>query len=360
MSELSSNHISGAASAHNDYWRAVAGQVVRDRLIYAIILLYAAGAGVLALSLGQTDKLVYLDYAPVWLRGVVTAVLIYLGVTELPASIMADPKNPLARLRSRRDELLNPRVVAGGLLILGLILLNGAFTSVKNMLPDLVAFTWDRSLADLDATLHFGKDPWLWLQPLLGHHVVTRAIQYSYTGGWMIALCALTSLMAVSRQLDGLRLRFFATYAFCWIVLGNVVAGAFMSAGPVYFGEVTGDAARFADQLRYLSFSDGLPHSSYELQRSLWQLHLADRTELGTGVSAFPSLHVAMATLFALTGWSINRWSGWIATGFLAVILLGSVHLAWHYAVDGYVSMLATTAVWYGVGALQSRFKVAS
>jgi len=337
------------------YWRDVRLELARDRPFYLAVVAYILAAAALALWLGEPGKLVLLNYAPLWLRGVVTAALIYLGAVEIPASIMADPARPLTRLRARLPRLLNPRFTAGCGLILALILFNGAFTSIKNLLPALAAFTWDVPLADLDRALHLGADPWVWLQPMLGHHWVTRAIQYAYAGGWMIALCAATAVVAISRRLDGLRLRFFLTYAFCWIVLGNLGAGLFMSAGPAFYGAVTGDTARFAEQMRYLSFSDYLPHSSYELQRALWTLHRYGVAEAGTGISAFPSLHVAMATLFALTAWSINRWAGWIATAFLAVILLGSVHLAWHYAIDGYASMLATAGIWFAVGAWQKR-----
>lgn len=337
------------------YWRNVRIELGRDQRLYVAVAAYMLAAAALAFALGQPGKLVFLDYGPIWLRGVATAGLVYLGAVEIPASILADPSRPLARLVSRLPLLLNPRFTAGCGLILALILFNGAFTSVKNLLPSLAAYSWDVPLADIDRALHGGRDPWRWLQPVLGHHLVTRVIQFSYTGGWMIALCALTALVAVSRRADGLRMRFFATYAFCWIVLGNLAAGAFMSAGPAFYGAVTGDAARFGEQMAYLAFSDHLPHSSYELQRVLWSLHSRGQAEAGTGIAAFPSLHVAMATLFALTGWSLNRWAGWIATAFLGVILLGSVHLAWHYAIDGYISMLAAAGVWFAIGAWQHR-----
>ena len=59
--------------------------------------------------------------------------------------------------------------------------------------------------------------------------------------------------------------------------------------------------------------------------------------------------------LFALIGWRRSRWLGWVFTAFASVVLVGSVHLGWHYAVDGYLSIVATLAIWWLVGALTDR-----
>jgi hypothetical protein len=223
------------------------------------------------------------------------------------------------------------------------------------MLPDITDFRWDERFAAMDAAIHLGRDPWRLLQPVLGHHAVTRAIQVFYTAGWLLALCSMPAIVAASRRLSHVRLRFFLTYAFCWTVLGVLLAGVFMSAGPIYYGEVTGDVARFAPQIDYLAFSQGAAHSSYDVQQTLWALHELDRVELGTGISAFPSLHVAMATLFMLVGWSVNRTWGIVGTVFLVLTQIGSVHLAWHYAVDGYFSFLTVMAVWFVLAAVERR-----
>ena len=37
---------------------------------------------------------------------------------------------------------------------------------------------------------------------------------------------------------------------------------------------------------------------------------------------------------------------GWSLSLFAAAIMIGSVHLAWHYAVDGYLAVLMTWGIW--------------
>ena len=64
------------------------------------------------------------------------------------------------------------------------------------------------------------------------------------------------------------------------------------------------------------------------------------------GISAMPSVHVAMAVLFALTlgeAFPLLRATGWL---YALCVQIGSVVLAWHYAIDGYVATLLTLAVW--------------
>jgi hypothetical protein len=37
------------------------------------------------------------------------------------------------------------------------------------------------------------------------------------------------------------------------------------------------------------------------------------------------------------------------------MILVGSVHLGWHYAIDGYAAIIGTWAIWWIVGRLLER-----
>jgi membrane-associated phospholipid phosphatase len=81
---------------------------------------------------------------------------------------------------------------------------------------------------------------------------------------------------------------------------------------------------------------------------------------MGTGISAMPSMHLAIVTLNACMLTSLNRHVGVLAWIYVALIQLGSVYLGWHYALDGYFSIAAVGLIWWGVGRVTTRLGVAT
>jgi len=71
-------------------------------------------------------------------------------------------------------------------------------------------------------------------------------------------------------------------------------------------------------------------------------------------------MHVAGATLFALLGWRTNRFLGIALSVNVGLILIATVFLGWHYAVDGYAAIVGTVAIWWIVGAIIQRTTVPS
>jgi hypothetical protein len=146
-----------------------------------------------------------------------------------------------------------------------------------------------------------------------------------------------------------LRLRFFLSLAGCWILIGNILAALLASAGPCYFTQATGSVIDpyipLFDYLRSVPGVDAL-----HIQTSLWKAFEAGYFMPLGGISAMPSMHVSIAVLLALLYFRIHRWLGWAATGFAIIIMVGSVHLGWHYAADGYLSAALTIVMWKGFG----------
>ena len=116
---------------------------------------------------------------------------------------------------------------------------------------------------------------------------------------------------------------------------GSLMAILFSSAGPVYYERLTGDAVYvpLTDMLAALHAETHL--LAVETIEILWQGHLGNPDFPELGISAFPSLHLGIATTIACFAFTFGRAWGIAGTLFTAAILFGSVHLGWHYLVDG-------------------------
>lgn len=326
--------------------RGVFAEIRRDAPFYGALGLYALATFVMAAWLGQTQKYAPLLYVGRWISG--TASATSLGIV-IVAVLSLKATSPVQEFKRRIVGLASPSFLAGLLLFLSLALLHGVFTSAKTLLPDITPFYADRPLADLDAELHGGRDPWTylrWLEPYTGH------IQYLYSAWWSFLLIATSMAVCLWGRLRAIRSQYLWTFLLCWVLLGNIVAGLFMSGGPIFYDHVTGDAQRYAEPLQHISHFDSDGVSVMAIRAMLWAIYEGQVVGLGSGISAFPSLHVAMATLFALVAFRVHWLAGVVLGAFAIVILLGSVHLGWHYAVDGYFSGLATVSLWSVVGYL--------
>jgi membrane-associated phospholipid phosphatase len=131
------------------------------------------------------------------------------------------------------------------------------------------------------------------------------------------------------------------------VLLGSLLATLLSSGGPVYFGRLTGLPDPYVPLMDYLQAAGEVSVVwALKVHDALWQSHMTGAYDFGSGISAMPSIHVATAVLFALLGWRVDRRLGIAFTVFAAVIMIGSVHLAWHYAVDGYLSAVLTVLIW--------------
>lgn len=336
--------------AYVDAWVAALSQALRDQSWFVYLsALYLLTAFTVARAYDQTLSLgLYGAYHLGIYANFVSAIVIVRIVWVLLRHRPARPFHAVAAdLRERVFSRRRICMAAPVFFLLPLVL--SAMTSLKRMIPVIAPFDWDYRLMALDRFLHGGYHPWELLQPLLGYPLVTVAISYLYTIPWLIMVLFLQFWHTVT--LEPGRMRFLLSYVLSWFLLGNGLATAFSSAGPAYYHHFVTGANPFAPLMDYL-YAVAADHRlpSVMGQEYLWSSYEQNFAALGSGMSAMPSMHIATAFLAVLVCWRRHPVLRWGSISFLLLLLAGSVHLGWHYAVDGYVSVALTGAIWVVVG----------
>lgn len=336
------HQLQGVLRAH----RCFAG-IVTAYCLAALVTGWLVSGRVVSLALYNQSFLTVMSAAVVsFVLGHAVYVMAFVRPVSLTQHILTDLK----------ENYLTPRRLLSGLTVVLLMpLFISAFTAFKSMIPLIQPFTWDPSFAVWDRVLHGGIDPWRLLQPLFGRPILTAALNTVYHA-WFFVMFYVVFWQAFSLSRPRLRMQFLLSYLLVWIVGGTLAATLLSSAGPVYYHLVVGSEGGFEDLLAYLNAAnEQVPVLALEVQDTLWRRYSEGASAMGSGISAMPSLHVAMAFLFALVTWRVNRYLGACFYAFTALILLGSVHLAWHYAIDGYLALALTWVVWHLVGRALNR-----
>lgn len=265
---------------------------------------------------------------------------------ESPAkALVAD----IVELAARPSRLIN-----GIPLFAAMLFFNKAMVELKPAIPQIKPFRWDTTFMQLDRSLHFGIDPWVLLQPIMGFDYVTFAVNMAYNF-WFIALFSAWFWFGFAKQASELRTRFFLSYMLVWWIGGGLLAVAFSSAGPAYYSSIGLSPDPYAPLMAYLYDVDSrIPIWALKTQQLLWDGYTGKEAALG--ISAFPSMHNASAVLFALAFRQVSRGMGLVFTIYAVVILVASVHLGWHYAVDGYAGIVLALVCWWVSGPVSRWF----
>jgi hypothetical protein len=335
-----------------------AGQIVvesvrRHRAFVALVIGYWAACYAAAWATGGLEAVDIRPYTTVF--SFFVAALIVLAVLGATLYVMI-VERPEGSLYPAIGQALLGRVFSADRLASVFVplvvspLFFTTFGSFKRLIPLMNAYSWDHAFMTWDAWLHGGTQPWALLQPILGTPFATTGINFFYNF-WLFLMFATFIWQACSLKRPAVRMQYLLCFLLNWVVVGTVLATLLSSVGPCYYGRVTGLDDPYAPLMAYLQAANEVaPVWSLKVQEMLWDNYVTHGTMLGSGISAMPSMHMSIATLMALLGWRINRWAGAGYTAFAAVILVGSVHLGWHYAIDGYVSVAVSIAVWQATG----------
>jgi hypothetical protein len=245
---------------------------------------------------------------PVGTSYALTALPFVLGVMAI--SILRD-------LRSRPEEAAIDRWLSTWLRYRGFAFAMALFcvqfvivTWAKSMLRLATAMWADVPLANADAAI-FGRDPWKLLP------TPNFAVDLLYLS-WVPVVSTAFAVLYFSkrRNRNTALLAFFVASA----VLETFGQFVLPSGGPIFFQRL-GLGDRFASMYH--------PGGTGHIADLLWQAYSSNQMQYGSGISAFPSMHVAISAWLALT--FRNPFVICYALG----IFLGSIMLGWHYALDG-------------------------
>ena len=242
-------------------------------------------------------------------------------------------------------EELKRRAACIGWAALSLILFQPAFTLTKTTLPAIAPFFADPFFADLDRALHFGTDPWVFAHMLDNWFDVQMLMDF-YLTGWAIPAFFLPIVMAATDRDTARVNRTLIVFMFAWVCIGNVLALAGLSVGPVYYDRLLG-TERFPEMMAVLEAKGIFASSIGETQELLWQFYTDGAQALGSGISAFPSVHVAVAAVVALYMYERHPLLAIPGGFFWAAVMFLSVYSGYHYALDGYVSTILVAALWW-------------
>jgi hypothetical protein len=268
-----------------------------------------------------------------------------LSISFLWSLIRERPASPIAFGLGFLNEKLHWSIITRHApTVIALCVFMPVFSAMKASISLFADYSWDAMFTRWDQTIHW-RDAWKLIHPVTGFPIVTFTLNLFYNF-WIVAVYAATAFLALRLKDPRLRQKFLITYFSCWPILGVAGAIYFASVGPAFVGPLLGQA-HFDPLMAYLgNANEHYRILSVEVQAKLVEQFREGSTGLGAGITAMPSMHVSMALLFFLAMRKFSRVAAWLSGLFFIAILVGSVHLAYHYAVDGYVSIVVTLLIW--------------
>lgn len=262
---------------------------------------------------------------------IAASILVLILIARLATYAIAREQHPTRRLWA--DALFHaPWLVSVGCAFILVGLQLAALTWLKVMLPIAKGFWADPLLAVFEATL-LGRDAWTITHGLFGG--ATAVIDRLYVTWMPIKFTTLVLLILAPISLD--RARSLLSYFFI-MAAGSLGQYLLPSGGPVFY-----ERLGFGSHFRALPIEPWVATT----RDYLWADYLHPYGAIGGGISAMPSLHVAIALWVALTLRAYSRRFQWLGWAWFAAILIGSIQLGWHYALDGIAASLITGIAWW-------------
>jgi membrane-associated phospholipid phosphatase len=212
------------------------------------------------------------------------------------------------------------------------------FRNLKSFVPFVNRHLWDGVLEDVDRVLFFGHDPSVLLHDLLGTGAAAHFLSFIYVA-WIVMVPA-SLVVALVWSRDARAGAWYVTAIAVDWVLGVTTYFLVPSLGPIYARPET---------------FDGLAETGVTgLQRMMMEerhevLVNPFTTDAVQTIAAFASLHVGISVTMCVMAELLRLHKGvriflWV---FLALTVVATVYLGWHYFVDAIGgAALGVAGVW--------------
>lgn len=306
--------------------------------VLVAVILVAAALTAAVLDLDWLPLIPYYGVASILVTLLVVLGAIFVQVCKLAKTLHPDP---LGQIRARWLKqsffirLLLP-TIAVPLFMTGFVTLKAAATMA-------VPYNWDLLLTDIDHWL-FGVDPWIPLHQALNRGYIPDFLQFWYLA-WQLILPATLASVAIWMKPRNAAV-FYTAMFMTWVVAGVLLAVLMHSAGPALVYVFDDELGRRFDPLTVsLLNTMGSESRILEVHAGL-ALSVGDHlVSRGGGISAMPSVHLAVTGIYVCALWTRRHWR-LAALAFAATIWIGSVYFGYHYVTDGPIGFAIAIGSW--------------
>lgn len=225
------------------------------------------------------------------------------------------------------------------------------FGAVKSLIGShLTPHGHDYLFIAIERFIHGGRLPHEYFDFVFDNPKWLHQIDFLYWVWFMLMYIFLAWVVFQPKGTPG-RMRYIVSFCLCWTVIGNILAAAGASAGPIFWSYYLPEPNPYRellDKIGEISAQDTLFRDRF--RDIMLSMKFNDKMVDMNGPAALPSVHVAMATLFTVHSFKYWPLLGWIMLPYVIVIQLGSFLLSWHYALDGYVGAAAMILIWWAAG----------
>lgn len=241
------------------------------------------------------------------------------------------------------------RFTEGLPLFLAILLMIFIIPFMKSMIQYIHPYGIDPLLEHWDTVLHGGMNPQEWIAPIIEKTGFVSVLNITYNLWFPVMLGAYW----YAAFLDGDRCRrmlFLWASLLGWVILGGILATLASSVGPLFYGDFISGNNPYESYIAHL-VEVNKTHTLLSLSVAAILLDMSKDSSIidANGISAMPSMHLAVATLVTLYAFDCRKLMGVFAALFLLLILTGSIYLGWHYAIDGYAGILGAGLIYSAI-----------